>query len=57
MEPEEEPDGAAVREVYEEVRRRGVCSLGEVHKQGSVLECAPRERREDSAVWLSHSTF
>ena len=22
MEPEEEPDGAAVREVYEEVRRR-----------------------------------
>ena len=26
MEPEEEPDGAAVREVYEEVRRRVVQS-------------------------------
>ncbi|OWK16763.1 NUDT4 [Cervus elaphus hippelaphus] len=36
MEPEEEPDGAAVREVYEEVRRRGVCSLGEAGVKGKL---------------------
>lgn len=27
MEPEEEPGGAAVREVYEEVRGKGLCSF------------------------------
>lgn len=65
MEPEEEPGGAAVREVYEEVRRTLVFLFFShrlyfgilqdsllVHKQGTLLHTLRRRQEDKQVTWV-----